>query len=257
MINPKTMGIKTRDTAVPWRNLASKSVAEFIGTFALVFAGCGVVMVSERMPGSIAPAAVPMVFGLVVTVMIYAVGHVSGAHFNPAVSLAFAVARHFPRRQLVAYWIAQFLGALAAIGLLVLTLPSGQTFGATVPSVPVVSALVWEVVLTFFLMLVIVSVATDHRAVGVMAGAAIGGAVALAAFVGGPVTGASMNPARSLAPAIAEGRLGDLWIYFVGPAIGAVAAAFLYNAIRCQGVTVVTDQATSDRRESKEARGCC
>jgi aquaporin NIP len=139
------------------------------------------------------------------------------------------------------------LGASAAI----------QTFGATVPLVPVVSALVWEVVLTFFLMFVIVSVATDHRAVGIMAGAAIGGAVAFAALVGGPVTGASMNPARSLAPAIAEGRLGDLWIYFVGPAIGAIAAVLAYNAIRCQDVTVTADQAATGRLESKEAKGCC
>lgn len=257
MFEPKTMSIKTRYDAASRRNLASKAVAEFIGTFALVFAGCGAVMVSERMPGQVAPAAVPMVFGLVVTVMIYAVGHISGAHFNPAVSLAFAVARHFPRRELVAYWIAQFIGALTAIGLLSLILPAGQTFGATVPSIPAVSALVWEAVLTFFLMFVIVSVATDHRAVGVMAGAAIGGTVALAAFVGGPVTGASMNPARSLAPAIAEGRLGDLWIYFVGPAIGAIAAALVYNAIRCQDVMISTDQAATDILKSKEAKGCC
>lgn len=257
MNEPNAMSVEVRNAAAPWRNLASKASAEFIGTFALVFAGCGAVMVAERMPGQVAPGAVPMVFGLVVTVMIYAVGHISGAHFNPAVSLAFAVARHFPRRHLLAYWIAQFLGALTAISLLALILPSGQTLGATVPSVPFLSALVWELVLTFFLMFVIVSVATDHRAVGVMAGAAIGGTVALAAIVGGPVTGASMNPARSLAPAIAEGRFGDLWIYFVGPAIGAVAAALVYNAIRCQDINMATDRANTDRPESKEAKGCC
>lgn len=213
--------------------VVKKFVAEFIGTFALVFAGCGAIMVSERFPGTVPSGSIPAVFGLIVAAMIYSVGHVSGAHFNPAVTLAFAVGKHFPRRQLLGYWIAQFLGAIAASSLLVVVLPDGMTFGTTVPHVGIVQAITWEAVLSFFLMFVIVSVATDTRAVGTMAGAAIGATVALAATVGGPVTGASLNPARSLAPAIAAGNFDSLWIYFLGPCIGAVLAAVTYNYIRC------------------------
>lgn len=223
----------------------SKALAEFIGTFAIVFFGCGAVMITERFPGSISASVIPVVFGLVVAVMIYATGHISGAHFNPAVSLAFAVARHFPRRSLLTYWLAQFLGALAAMQTLCMILPAGSHFGATLPSVPLYSALFWEIILTFFLMLVIVAVATDTRAEGTMAGAAIGGTVMLAAFVGGPITGASMNPARSLAPAIAEGSFSFLWIYFVGPCIGAVLAGITYQGMR------------REAEKKSDAKGCC
>jgi len=212
--------------------LLKKGLAELIGTFTLVFAGCGSVMVAERFPGTISHAGVSMVFGLAVAVMIYAVGHISGAHFNPAVTLAFAAARHFPFEEVLAYWFSQFIGALLAISVLKAILPMGQSYGATVPAVPWGQALSWEIILTFFLMFVIVAVATDTRAVGTMAGAAIGGTVMLAAWVGGPVTGASMNPARSFAPAIFEGRLEVMWIYVLGPCLGAVAAALLYEAIR-------------------------
>jgi MIP family channel proteins len=212
--------------------LFKKSIAELVGTFTLVFAGCGSVMVAERFPGSISVNAVPVIFGLAVAVMIYAVGHISGAHFNPAVTLAFAAARHFPKEEVLAYWLSQLAGALGAIGLLTAILPPGKSFGATLPSVPVWQALTWEIVLTFFLMFVIVAVATDTRAVGTMAGAAIGGTVMLAAWVGGPVTGASMNPARSFAPALFAGRLDMMWIYVLGPALGAVLAALLYENIR-------------------------
>jgi aquaporin NIP len=212
--------------------LFKKSLAEAIGTFTLVFAGCGSIMVAERFPGTVPPSVIPVVFGLAVAVMIYAVGHISGAHFNPAVTLAFAVGRHFPLKQLPFYWIAQYSGALAASGLLVLLLPPGGVYGTTFSSVIPLKALAWEGVLTFFLMFVIMAVATDTRAEGTMAGAAVGGTVMLAAFVGGPVTGASMNPARSLAPALFQGQLGEMWIYTLGPALGAVVAALLYNYLR-------------------------
>jgi MIP family channel proteins len=212
--------------------LGKKALAELIGTFSMVFLGCGSVMVAERFPGTMNHAGVSVVFGLAVAAMIYAVGHISGAHFNPAVTLAFAAARHFPFEEVPAYWAAQITGAVLAIGVLKINLPPGQTYGATVPSVPWGQALGWEIILTFFLMFVIVAVATDTRAVGTMAGAAIGGTVMLAAWVGGPVTGASMNPARSLAPALFEGRLDVMWIYVVGPCLGAVLAAWLYEAIR-------------------------
>jgi len=226
------------------RSQVSKAVAEAVGTFALVFMGCGAVMVSERFPSSLSGSAIPLVFGLVVTAMIYAVGHISGAHFNPAVTLAFAVVRHFPRREVLAYWLAQFIGGIVAIELLHLLLPTGNSYGATIPMVPTLQAFGWEAILSFFLMFVIIAVATDTRAVGMMAGAAIGATVALCAFVGGPVTGASMNPARSLAPVLLQGRLDVLWIYFIGPSVGTILAALLYEWIRCEP-------------EKKPAKGCC
>jgi aquaporin NIP len=212
--------------------LRQRVIAEGIGTFALVFAGCGAAMVAERFPGAMAPGAVPIVFGLAVAVMIYAVGHLSGAHFNPAVTLGFATSGKFPKKDVLPYWAAQFLAALAAVALLKSLLPQGAAYGATVPSVPLLQALLWEAILTFFLMFVIVAVATDTRAHGVLAGIAIGATVTLDALVGGPVTGASMNPARSLAPALWQGQVTVLWVYFLGPALGSVAAALTYEQIR-------------------------
>jgi len=242
------------------RTELSKGAAEAIGTFAIVFAGCGAIVISGQPASALPIAAVPVVFGLIVTVMIYAVGHISGAHFNPAVTAAFAVARHFPLRQVLLYWTAQLLGAFTAVGLLAFLFPDGSNFGTTIPSVDPLRALVWETVLTFFLMFVITAVSTDTRAVGVMAGVAIGGTVMLDAFVGGPMTGASMNPARSLAPAIMSGNFSNLWIYLVGPVVGAVLAAKLYELIRCEhepddGVIVFNGEPKKAR--AKDAKGCC
>lgn len=130
--------------------LLKKSLAEVIGTFTLVFCGCGSIMVAERFPGTLSHASISVIFGLAVAVMIYAVGHISGAHFNPGVTLAFAIARHFPFREVLVYWMAQFSGAFAAIGVLKLILPPGNSYGATFPSVPMLAALTWEIILTFF-----------------------------------------------------------------------------------------------------------
>jgi aquaporin NIP len=207
-------------------------LAEAIGTFVLVFAGCGAVMVSERFPGSVPPGGVPVAFGLAIAVMVYAVGHISGAHFNPAVTLGFASVGRITKKTAVTYWMAQCLGAIAAVAVLDLVLPAGSGFGATVPAVPALQAVVWEAILTFVLVFVIMGVATDPRGHGSASGIAIGGAICLDAFFGGPVTGASMNPARSLAPALFQGTLPTLWIYFIGPAAGAVAAAFTYEKLR-------------------------
>ncbi len=201
-------------------------------------------MVLERMPGAISPLAIPIIFGLVIACMVYAVGHISGAHFNPAVTLAFAIARHFPKKEIPAYWLAQFGASFAALVLLSFLLPAGSTYGATIPKIDVIPALITEAVLSFFLMFVIISVATDTRAEGTMAGVAIGGIVAVCAFVGGPLTGASMNPARSLAPALFEHRMLDLWIYFIGPFIGTILAAITYEWIRCDP-------------KKQNAKGCC
>jgi aquaporin NIP len=221
-----------------------KCLAEFIGTFALVFFGCGSIMAAERFTTAAPAFAIPMMFGAVVAVMIYTVGHISGAHFNPAVTLAFAVTRHFPIREVIPYWLAQFLGSIAAVGILAAIMPAGHSYGATIPSVSLGTAFAWEIILSAFLMLVIIAVATDTRAEGVMAGIAIGTIVALCAFLGGPLTGASMNPARSLAPAIFQGALGTVWIYFVAPCIGTVLGAVVYQNIRC-------DEKPTD------AKGCC
>jgi aquaporin NIP len=220
-----------------------KYLAECIGTFAILFFGCGAIMVTERF-GTIPVFAIPLIFGAVVATMIYTVGHISGAHFNPAVTLAFAVTRHFPTWQVVPYWLAQFLGAIAAMSLLYVLMPKGMAYGATVPAVESGIAFLWEVVLSAFLMFVIIAVATDTRAEGVMAGIAIGTIVALCSYVGGSLTGSSMNPARSLAPALYQNTLDVLWLYMTAPFIGAVAGALLYQFIRCE-------KAPSD------VKGCC
>ena len=217
--------------------LGRKALAELIGTFALVFAGCGSVMVLERIPGAITPMAVPIIFGLVVACMVYAIGHISGAHFNPAVTLAFFIARHFPGKEVPAYWLAQTFGGVLAVSMLHVLLPIGAGYGATVPKLGIFESLGIEFLLSYLVMFVIIAVATDSRAEGTMAGAAIGGIITVCAYVGGPLTGASMNPARSLAPAIFEHRLDAFWIYLVGPCVGAAFAALTYEWIRCPEVT--------------------
>lgn len=236
---PMELGVKIVQT------LVSKLIAEFLGTFVIVLVGCGAVAVGDRMPGVISQGAIPIVFGLTVAAMIYAVGHISGAHFNPAVTIAFWSARHFPGRQVFGYAAAQILGGLVAIGCLFILLPAGKSFGATVPTVGVWRAFGWEFLFSFLLMFVIIAVATDTRAVGTMAGAAIGATVTVAAYVGGPLTGASMNPARSLAPAVAEGKLDLFWIYALAPVAGALVAAKIYEWIRCNST------------EPNNAGGCC
>jgi MIP family channel proteins len=211
-------------------------VAEFIGTFALVFCGCGAIAV-----GQLETTGIALAFGLVIAVMIYALGHVSGAHFNPAVSVAFALGRHFPWPRVATYSVAQIAGAIVGALTLRMTLGPRVPLGVTQPSGSNLQALAWEAVLTFLLVLVITAVATDTRAVGEAAALAIGGAVALGALVGGPVSGASMNPARSIGPAVVSGDLTALWVYLVGPLVGAVVAAVAYSYLR--GDVLRPDQA--------------
>jgi aquaporin NIP len=213
--------------------IARRAAAEGIGAFALVFAGCGAIITEAEHPGSLGTVGIALVFGLVIMAMVYATGHLSGAHLNPAVTLAFTLTRHLPGRDAGTYIAAQVAGALAAAGLLALIWPDQPaSLGATLPSVGVGSALVYETVLTAFLMFVIMAVATDTRAVGAAAAIAIGGTVGLDALFGGPITGASMNPARSIGPALVSGELHDLWIYLVGPAVGAGLGAFTYQLVR-------------------------
>jgi aquaporin NIP len=211
--------------------LARCLVAELIGTFALVFAGAGAIMVDAQTQ-ALGHVGVAISFGLVIMAMIYAAGHISGAHLNPAVSLAFALSRHFPWPRVLSYWCAQIAGAIAAAALLRSSLGDVAHVGATLPSGSPGQSFLWELVLTFFLMFVIMAVATDTRAVGEAAAIAIGGAVGLDAMFGGPVSGASMNPARSLGPALVSGDLHALWIYLTAPLLGAALGAAAYQFIR-------------------------
>ncbi len=211
--------------------LGRRVAAEALGTFALVFLGAGSIMVAAKY-GSFGQLGIALAFGLVITTMIYALGHISGAHLNPAVSLGFALSRHFPWRLVGAYWVAQCVGAIAAALLLRASLGDIADVGATLPSGSDGQSFLWEIVLTFFLMLVIMAVATDTRAVGEAAAIAVGGTVGLCALVGGPVSGASMNPARSLGPALAAGELNALWVYLLAPLLGASLGAFTYQLLR-------------------------
>jgi MIP family channel proteins len=206
-------------------------LAEAIGTFTLVFAGCGAIVVDAK-TGALGHLGVALTFGLVIMAMIYALGHVSGAHFNPAVTFAFALSRHFPRSRALGYWTAQVLGALAAAAVVRASLGNHAHDGATLPSGSQGQSFLWEILLSFILMFVIMAVATDTRAVGEAAAIAVGGTVGLDALFGGPVSGASMNPARSLAPALVSGDLHALWLYLVAPPVGAAAAALTYRYLR-------------------------
>jgi aquaporin NIP len=205
--------------------------AELIGTFALVFAGAGAIMVDAK-THALGHVGVAITFGLVIMAMIYAVGHVSGAHFNPAVSFAFGLTRHFPWPRVAAYWAAQAAGALLAAAILRGSLGDVAHVGATLPAGSQGQAFLWESILTFFLMFVIMSVATDTRAVGEAAAIAIGGTVGLDAMFGGPITGASMNPVRSLGPAFISGDLHAAWLYVVAPLAGASLGALAYLFVR-------------------------
>lgn len=214
-------------------SLARRSAAEGLAAFALVFAGCGAVITSAQFEGSIGATGVAATFGLIIMAMIYATGHLSGAHINPAVTIAFSLTRHFPPREAVAYIGAQLAGAaIGALALLAVWPEKPANLGATIPSISVGGALVYETILTAILMFVIMAVATDSRAVGAGAAIAIGGAVALDALFGGAVTGASMNPARSFGPALASGEWQSFWIYILGPVLGAALGALAYQLIR-------------------------
>jgi aquaporin Z len=210
-----------------------KYIAEFIGTFALVFAGTGAIIINDVSGGIITHLGIGIVFGLIVMTMIYALGEISGAHFNPAVSFGFWLAKRLPARELVLFSISQISGALTASILLKAIFPQHQTLGATLPHfVSAGGDFVIEIILTFFLMFVIIHVAQGGKEKGLMAGVAIGGMVALEAIFAGPITGASMNPARSFAPAIVAWHLEFLWVYLTAPFLGAGLAIWSCCLIR-------------------------
>ena len=213
--------------------MARALAAEALGTFALVFVGVGAIMVDAD-TGALGHTGVAIAFGLVIMAMVYAVGHVSGAHLNPAVTLAFTLTRHFSGRHAAGYVAVQIGAAICAALFLRGSLGDVGEVGRTSPADSVVQAFLWELVLSFLLMFVIMAVATDTRAVGEAAALAIGGTVGVAALVGGPVSGASMNPARSIGPAVVSGEPRALWLYIAAPILGAALGAVAYQVIRGQ-----------------------
>lgn len=206
--------------------------AEALGTFILVFAGTGAMIVNGLYGGIITHVGVAIAWGLVVMTIVYAFGDVSGAHVNPAVTVGFWLARRFPGRRVAPYIVSQCLGAILASLALSLLFANSSGLGMTMPSGAVMQSFVFEIILTFYLMFVILSVATGSKEKGVMAGCAIGAVVGLEALFAGPVSGASMNPARSLAPALASMRLEYLWIYLAAPFIGSSLAVAAFHLVR-------------------------
>ena len=201
-----------------------KYFAEAIGTFALVFCGTGAITINEVNAGSVTHLGIALTFGLIVLGMIYALGDISGAHFNPAVTIGFSVAGKFPLREIAPYIISQILGAFAASMVLKSLFPSSLSLGATIPSGSDLQSFWLEIILTYFLMLVIIRVSHGSKETGMMAGIAIGSIIGLEAAFAGPICGASMNPIRSLAPAIISGQMKGLWVYLTAPFIGSVLA---------------------------------
>lgn len=206
--------------------------AETFGTFALVFAGTGAVVIDDVTHGGVTHVGIAATFGLIVMAMIYTVGDVSGAHLNPAVTFGFWLARRLPGRCVGPYVIAQLIGALLASVALLLMFGNRAYLGATLPAGSDWQSFALEAVLTALLMFVILNVSTGPKETGVMAGIAVGGVIALEAMFGGPICGASMNPARSLAPALVSAHLSSLWIYLAGPVLGAAVAVPCWRLTR-------------------------
>lgn len=209
-----------------------KYFAEVIGTFALVFCGTGAIIINEETAGMITHPGVAFTFGLIVMVMIYTLGSISGAHFNPAVTVAFAVAKRFPVNQILPYILSQGAGAILASFILKFLFTSNEFLGATMPRGGELQSFILETILTFFLMLVIIQVATGSKERGMFAGLAIGSTVLLEAMFAGPICGASMNPIRSFSPAVVSGHLEHLWIYLTAPILGAVLAILVWNVLK-------------------------
>ncbi|KAL1206987.1 putative aquaporin NIP4-1 [Cardamine amara subsp. amara] len=213
--------------------LAQKLIAEMIGTYFVVFSGCAVVVVNVLYGGTVTFPGICVTWGLIVMVMIYSTGHISGAHFNPAVTVTFAIFRRFPWYQVPLYIGAQLTGSLlASLTLKLMFKVTPEAYFGTTPADSSVRALAAEIIISFLLMFVISGVATDNRAVGELAGIAVGMTIMLNVFVAGPISGASMNPARSLGPAIVMGVYKGIWVYIVGPFVGVLAGGFVYNFIR-------------------------
>ncbi len=212
--------------------MRQRLAAEFWGTFALVFAGTGAVVIDQASGGMVTHVGIALTFGLIIMAMIYTLGDVSGAHFNPAVTIAFAAARRFEWRCVALYVASQIAGALTASALLKVLFPANRTLGATLPAGSSGQSFVLEFVLTAILMFVILNVSTGAKEKGITAGIVVGGVIGLEALFAGPICGASMNPARSLAPALLSGNIASLWIYLLAPTLGALAGIGAFWSVR-------------------------
>ncbi len=211
-----------------------KYIAEAVATFILIFCGTGAGVVNEVTNGQITHVGVAIVWGLVVMAMIHAVGHISGAHMNPAVTIAFSVKGLFPKTQVLPYVLSQLGGAIGASLVLKILFPTSIFLGATLPAGPAMQSFILEVILTFMLMFVVLQVATGSKEQGMVAGITIGAVVLIEAMFAGLISGASMNPARSIAPAIIGGHLANLWIYIVAPIAGALIAVFVSGLLKIE-----------------------
>ena len=208
-----------------------KYIAEIIGTFSMLFCGCGAMVINDFTGGTITHPGVAITWGLIVMAMIYAFGDISGAHFNPAVTVGFAVAKKFSWKEVPKYIIAQFTGAIAASLLLLYLFPDSD-LGATIPTIEPLKVFIIELLLSFFLMVVIINVSTGSKEIGPIAGIAVGSVILLEAMFAGPLTKASMNPIRSLAPALASGNFTDLWVYLTAPFLGMLLAVFSCKLVK-------------------------
>jgi aquaporin Z len=212
-----------------------KYAAELIGTFALVFAGTGSIIIDEVSRGSVSRVGVALTFGLIVLAMIYTLGEIPGAHLNPAVTIGFWTSRRFATREVLPYIASQCAGALAASALLRLLFPENRLLGSTQPAGSAAQSFVLELLLTAILMFVILGVSTGAREKGITAGIVVGAVIGLEAMFAGPICGASMNPARSLAPALVSSHLVNLWIYLLAPTLGAITGMLACRCIREEG----------------------
>lgn len=209
-----------------------KYLAEIIGTFALVFCGTGAIIINQESHGVITHVGVAITFGLIVSAMIYTVGDISGAHLNPAVTLAFWVSGSFPLKEVLPYMFSQAVGAFLASFVLKFLFPVNETLGATLPAGSAIQSFVLELILTFILLFVILHVAKGSKEQGMFAGVAIGGVVLLEAMFAGPICGASMNPIRSISPAVVSGHLEHIWVYITAPVAGAILAVGCWKVLK-------------------------
>ncbi|WP_109300616.1 MIP/aquaporin family protein [Aquimarina sp. AU474] len=207
-------------------------ISETIGTFSLVFCGTGAMTINEITGGDVTHVGIAITWGLIVMAMIYAFGEISGAHFNPAVTIAFAYAKKFEWKEVPKYILAQCIGAILASSILIYLFPESEYLGGTLPAIDDLKAFILELLLTYFLMVVIINVSTGSKETGTMAGIAIGGVVLLEAMFAGPITKASMNPARSLGPALLSGHWEHQWLYFIAPIIGALLAVLTCRLVK-------------------------
>lgn len=209
-----------------------KYIAEIIGTFALIFCGTGAIIINQESGGVITHAGIAATFGLIVAAMIYTVGDISGAHLNPAVTIAFWVAKVFPAKEIVPYIMSQSVGAFLASLTLHYLFPNNSTLGATLPAGTAMQSFILELILTFLLMFTIIHVAKGSKEQGMFAGIAIGSVVLLEAMFAGPICGASMNPIRSLSPAVVSGHMEHLWVYLTAPFLGAILAVVVWSVLK-------------------------